>query len=375
MGKKILYIHHCGGLAGAPKSLSILLDCLNLEKYEPSLLLIFKGPAIDYFKNKNLQIYYNKLINPFHGSTVTGDSYRNLIRDIIKSPFTFLASKYSIKKLKPEIIHLNSSCLCIVALAAKLTDNKIKIICHIREPLRNNLSGKIIRYLCYKYVDHFIAIDSYSASTMKTKNNMSIIHNSVDLNVYNDKLSSNILRTELNIPNSDIIFLYLARVVDTNGTKELIKLGKEAIIKNKHFHFVIAGFVFDNLDTYSKECIEICRDTQNIHLLGFRNDVPQIIASSDIMVVPFTEPHFSRAIIEAAAIGKPSIGTNVGGVKELINNGETGYLCNNFEEFLGRCEELGNDAIQRESFGKAASEYAKDNFNIVKTSEKVFEIY
>ncbi len=61
-------------------------------------------------------------------------------------------------------------------------------------------------------------------------------------------------------------------------------------------------------------------------LIEFRKDIPSIINSSDIIVFPSVVPHFARSIIEAGAMAKPSIASNIGGPDELIINGETGLL-------------------------------------------------
>jgi glycosyltransferase involved in cell wall biosynthesis len=59
---------------------------------------------------------------------------------------------------------------------------------------------------------------------------------------------------------------------------------------------------------------------------GVRQDIPQVLAASDVLVFPSTVPHFARPVIEAAAMGKPAIASDVGGPAELVVNGETGLL-------------------------------------------------
>ena len=59
---------------------------------------------------------------------------------------------------------------------------------------------------------------------------------------------------------------------------------------------------------------------------GIRRDVPDILAASDCVVFPSTVPHFARPIIEAAAMGVPSVASNLGGPQELVADGETGLL-------------------------------------------------
>lgn len=374
--KKILYVHHDSGNSGSSRSLSFLLDKLDLNKYSPIIHCIFKGPVIELFKNKGIKVIEGKGILPFHGSTVTGMSLALFIKNWISLPRSLFFAYRLIKRAKPDIIHLNSSCLFIVAVAAKLYSKKIIVISHIREPLlQSSVSGSIMKYMNFKFVDYFIAIDNFSANSMKTKNNINVIHNAVNFEQYNPSIKSKALRKELNLSENDILFLYLARISKSNGAKELIEVASQLVEKNSHFHFILTGLNKDSHDKYSTDILSLVKKQNNIHLLPFRVDVPELIADSDIMVVPFVTPHFARSIVEASAMGKPTIGSNVGGVNELIINNKTGYLYNTNQEFYSYCKMLGNDREQRFMLGKNALEFAKKNFNNTISSSKVFAIY
>jgi len=52
-----------------------------------------------------------------------------------------------------------------------------------------------------------------------------------------------------------------------------------------------------------------------------------VLESVDFVVFPATRPHFPRPVIEAAAVGRPAVGTDVGGVNECVIHGDTGLLC------------------------------------------------
>src|SRR5699024_4034503 len=88
----------------------------------------------------------------------------------------------------------------------------------------------------------------------------------------------------------------------------------------------VIGYNDENTNEYEQKVIDESSD--NIHVMRFRDDIPNVIASSDIMVAPFTQPHFARAVIEAAAMCKPSIVSNVKGLDQLVVDGETGYIYN-----------------------------------------------
>jgi glycosyltransferase involved in cell wall biosynthesis len=76
----------------------------------------------------------------------------------------------------------------------------------------------------------------------------------------------------------------------------------------------------------------------------------------DFIVFPAGSPHFPRPVIEAAALGRPAIGTDVGGVNECIVHRETGLLCppGNAESLAAAIEELIVDRALARSLGDAA---------------------
>jgi glycosyltransferase involved in cell wall biosynthesis len=64
-----------------------------------------------------------------------------------------------------------------------------------------------------------------------------------------------------------------------------------------------------------------------IFLTEFRKDVPEVMNALDVFVMPSYEENFGNVLLEALASGLPTIGTNSGGTPEILDQGETGLLC------------------------------------------------
>ena len=238
-----------------------------------------------------------------------------------------------------------------------------------------NFWGDILKYMNNRYCDNFIAIDSFDGKSVdpygiKTK----VIYNFVDFSTYNSRIKSNILRKELALNNEDVIVLALMRLSPENGLLELICEWKK-YIKDKKIHLVIVGEIQGEKIDYSNKCHNEARDNSNIHILPFRSDAPQVIASSDIIICPFIEPHFARVIIEGAAMGLPSIAANIDGPSELIKNGETGFLYNNPGEMADKISILANNGDLRNELGKNAELLARECFDAQKNSIETFKLY
>ncbi|MES9760337.1 glycosyltransferase family 4 protein [Priestia megaterium] len=377
--KRILYFHHGGTQAGAARSLSFLINRIDLDKYDPYVVYVTDENNKQLFENVKAKTIYVPSIRPFHGSTVARIRKSDFLKQTLKLPLTITSARKIIKEVNPDIIHLNSTCLWPVALASKGYKKTLPVVCHIREPLLNNFYGKILSEMSYKYVDSFISIDKYDATTVKTETKMlSIIYNFVDFSIYNPNISSNYLRKLYHLNENDIVFLYLARITPPNGAKEMLIALNNMLITNPHFHLFIVGDVESNNDAYTIKVRELAKKYSNVHIIGFEKNetVVNIIASSDVHVCSFVEPHFSRAIIEAGAIGKPSIATNIGGPEELIVDGKTGFLCKeDFSNLEELCLRLGNNKELRKYMGNNAYEYAMLNFNADQNAQETFNVY
>ena len=273
--KTILYIHHDLGNSGASRSLSFLLDKLDTSKFIAKIHCIFDGPVLELFRHRPVELIFRKSIFPFHGSTVSGMSLELFIRNIIRVPQTFISAFKMIRKHKPDLLHLNSSCLFVVAMAAKLVNRNIKIVCHVREPLLTySISAFIIRYMNYFFVDHFIAIDHFSGNSMKTKDNIRIIYNAVNFEDYHPGINSKIIRNEFKLTQNDVVFLYLARISKSNGALQLVKVANNLTKHYPQFHFVLAGFQEASINKYESKVLANITSNANIHTRTFRNDVP-----------------------------------------------------------------------------------------------------
>jgi len=374
--KKILYVHHGTSMGGAPRSLAFLIEKLDRTKYLPIVLCIKDKRNIEFFKAAGADVIFDESLHPFHGSVVSGMNTKLFINNLRHALPSLKKMQKYLKEIKPDMIHLNSSCLFLFAYASKIVNPTCKVICHIREPLLDNHFGQILRYFNNKYVDGFISIDDYDLENMRVKEAKSkVVYNFVNIDIYNSNVKSECLRKELNLDTGDIVFLFLARIVECNGALELINLCRDSTKVKSNYKFVFVGDKSDDTSKYIQKVRELVKETPNCYLVPFRSDVPEVIASSDVLICPFTEPHFARAIIEAAAMRKPAIGSNIGGVNELICNNETGILYHNDKELERAINTLGENYELREKMSGNAERYALEKFNSSINSREIMEFY
>jgi len=127
----------------------------------------------------------------------------------------------------------------------------------------------------------------------------------------------------------------------------------------------------------SEDTIKKWQYKKLIRYLGERKHIREILALSDIVVLPSYREGISKVLLEAGAMEKPLIATNVPGCKEMVKNNENGFLVEpkNSQQLVEKIETLIKDKKLREKFGKRSREIVKKNFNVEKVVRETIELY
>ncbi len=114
-----------------------------------------------------------------------------------------------------------------------------------------------------------------------------------------------------------------------------------------------------------------------ISFLGARTDIPEILHSMDIFIMPSRDETFGIAAVEAMAAGLPVIAYNVGGLPEIIEHGVTGLLVQTRDPKLlaDSIIILAKDTDLRKKMGKAGIRNVEQHFNIDRTLEQYMNMY
>lgn len=117
--------------------------------------------------------------------------------------------------------------------------------------------------------------------------------------------------------------------------------------------------------------------TDRVHFLSDRRDIPAVLASLDITVLPSSSESLSNVILESMAAGVPVVAARVGGNPEVVEDGKTGFLFNlgDEEDFAALLETLALQAELRQKFGSAARERARTECSIARVRDRYQELY
>ncbi|MFY0476093.1 glycosyltransferase family 4 protein [Achromobacter marplatensis] len=133
------------------------------------------------------------------------------------------------------------------------------------------------------------------------------------------------LRDELGLAEDDIVVGCVAVMRATKGHKDLIDAIAPLMASRPTLHLVFVGGgspVFEQTQDYVAEL----GLQDRIHLMGMRRDVPNLLAGFDLFALATQQEASGTVYVEAQASGLPVIGTDVGGVSEMLRNGDTGIL-------------------------------------------------
>jgi len=125
------------------------------------------------------------------------------------------------------------------------------------------------------------------------------------------------------------VFLLVARLIWDKGIQEYVDAAKLIKKDCPKVKFHILGFLdVDNQTAVLKSDIDIWVQEDVIEYLGSADDVRDYIHKSDCVVLPSYREGLPKTLLEASAMGKPIITTNVEGCREVVDDGINGYLCN-----------------------------------------------
>lgn len=170
-------------------------------------------------------------------------------------------------------------------------------------------------------VSRFVA--SYLASAKVPIERITAVPTGIDLSRYQTTTPGS-LRAELDLADNIPLIGTVAILRRKKGHAELVEAIPAVLEKFPDAHFVFAGDgpQTDNL----KQRIAELGLTRNVHLLGLRRDVVNVLASLDLFILPTHQEALGTAFIEAAAMGVPAIASRVDGVPEVVCDGKTGLL-------------------------------------------------
>lgn len=161
------------------------------------------------------------------------------------------------------------------------------------------------------------------------------------------------VREQLGIKKNDVVVTYIAELNHNKNHLFLLRNWKKILQYHSNVHCLIVGK--GEKEKELKKYVEQ-NHLENIHFLGFRNDIPIILSNSDIVTLLSFREGLPRCVMEAMASRKPLVVTNIRGSRDLVKHGVNGFVVDleDDQSLIESFVKLINDKKLREQMGQAS---------------------
>ena len=243
------------------------------------------------------------------------------------------------------------------------------------------MSHHLLYRLGSYWVNGLVAVsEDVKKSILETMNGIpaekiSVILNCVDVSRYGKSINRNILRLGLGFVETDHLMTLVATFKRQKGHRFLLEALSSLVpqFPNLHVLFVGDGELRDDLQSLTQKL----NLEKNVHFLGMRQDIPEILAISDSFVLPSLWEGLPMALIEAMASGLPVVATDVSGTRQVMVPGETGILVvpGDADELADAITQLLTNPARAHAMGTSARQRVENLFSAQKQAREYMSLF
>lgn len=344
-------------------------------------MLVKNGHQVDIacnYKELPLDAYYEQLGCKFHQI------------DFSRSPLSSdnLKAFNQLKKLvtdeKYNIVHCHTPNASVITRLVckklrKKTGLKVYYTAHgfhfyKGAPKLNWLVFYPVEKICSRFTDKLITINKedfkLAKSKFKAEEVIYVPGVGVDLSEFeNVKIDKSAKRQSLGVPEDAVLLTSVGELIPRKNHKIVLSALSE--IKNENVHYAIVGS--GTLLSELKAVAEELGISQRVHFLGYRKDIAEIYAVSDVCCLPSVHEGLPVALMEAMAAGLPAVCSRIRGSVDLIDNkGGILFESGNVDECCRAIEDVINSDMK--TMGKNNKEFVK-NYSVDVVINKMQIVY
>lgn len=363
------------GRWGGPQK-RVLLVAVELKKKGIETIVVIPKDKTQVFQKKLIENKISFYAIDFHRIT---KEKKHLLNYIIFFQREINQIKKIIQKENIDLVHANGSFQFKGILAARRIG--IKSVWHLNDTyLIKPLKILFDKYLVNKTNGFFVAgerVRRYYLKNKVSKIPITSITPPVNTSLFNpNEIDSSVFDNY-----SGLKVTLVANWSQIKGHETFIRMADEVNkhLKDININFFIVGKTIENQKNYFDRLQQLVKNLnlKNLHLLGQREDIPQILNKTDISICSSNFEASPTVVWEAMSMENAIVSTDVGDVKQIFKEHNCGFVVN-VKDYKGMAEkviELAKNKSLRIKFGEKSRIVAIKNFDLESVSERHAELY
>lgn len=329
---KVAYLDHAADVGGgAEEALVDLLRFVDRSRVEPLLIV---AERTDWLRGVDLDGI--EIVRLFSESEELLERSRDTLGQVRSNLRSLRASVAPVRRLARvlrqhgvDIVHTNSLKTHVLGgLAARLA--RKPLVWDVRDILDPGPARNLLVRLARLTRPHIVAMSAAVARFLEPVGcRTAVVHGGRSPDHFVKADPSPELRSELGLTEDDEVIIVIARLTPWKGHMVLLDAFRAVHAERPQARLLVVGAPTFWEETYLHELQARAEELgcgKAVRWLGFRDDIPQLLALTNLMVLPsFNEP-FGIVIVEAMVAGKPVIVCDSGGPPEIVEDGVTGLV-------------------------------------------------
>ncbi len=324
MSIRVLYVSATGMLGGAEYSLLELVRALDRQRVEPLAAVPADQPLAERLRELGVDVAAVPRLRPRRTTRLGelasmarrwADSVRTVVREA--------------RRRRVDLIHSNTTAAHLVGSSAGALAH-LPAVWHVRDFRAPALLGPLMLQPTRGVIFVSQVVRLANRLTDRPGLMARVIPNGIDADGFASAARPGAFRAELGVGAKVPLLLMAAQMVPWKGHVLLIRAVKLLKDTWPELVAVIAGAdLFGEHGGYEASLRRLVSQlglTDSVRLVGYRTDMPTLIADCDVVVIPSEAEPFGRVALEAMALGRPTVGMAAGGLREVVADGETGLL-------------------------------------------------
>ena len=283
-----------------------------------------------------------------------------------------------VRQERIDVLHPCDNLMRILSAAVAIRTRK-PVVCPIMEEFTPGLTSRLLRRLIMATMSYVLPVSERAAAffraTTAGKARVVVTYTGIELDQFTDPVAEAGRRERRARYGEALVVGIVGRLVPIKGHRQLLEA--LALLKRAGgtpFHCLIVG------DGPEREAlgavVSELRLDDRVSFIGFQSDIAGIMSRMDVVAAPSLTEASSRVVLEAGALGVPSVATRVGGIPEMVVDGVTGILVDAGDtQALARALTTLADASVRERMGDQARRRVREMFANDVITRKVESVY